>query len=392
MFKTLSRFSALIILGVGITSYLVILFNAQPLYFQNDFFPSGIMAVRDDIDKSIHFERAQWYLEDKIPYKEVFSEYPQIITYLFAVPAIFTSELNTYINIYSLLMALVYLALAYVTIELLRIYKKPESYALLLLLPSFLYHSLNRFDILPSLLVSLALLLYLKNRYIISSATLVAGFFIKWYPVLLLPIFLSQLWVKNKKAFIKVIAISSGLFFIVFIGSYLWSGKSILDPYLWHISKGFYYESLYYLMDKFSTYLKLDFRVAIDLAAISLQALSIFLPAAAFIRPRLLSHEQLLRLILFILLIFIFFSTGRAPQFNLWFIPLYILVIRDRAGIFLVISFDIINYLFYPVGFASVGGNIAWLNDCLSVIKQLMYLLLFYYLFRPYFSRNKFNP
>lgn len=380
MFKTWSSNHYLILAAVVILSYLTVLFFAQDAYFVNNTFTNGISIVRDDYDRLIHFDRAQWYLEDKIPYKEVFSEYPQFITYLFAVPALFTSNNYVYINLYSAFMAIAYLALVFITLKLLVIYHKPKSYVLLLLLPSFLYHTLNRFDILPALLVSLGLLLFLSNKYWLSINSLLTGFFIKWYPILLLPVLFSQIWIKDRRLFIKY-----ALYSLVFLGtvfglSYLWSGLSIFEPYKWNVQKGFYYESIYYLFDFAQERIGLKGFVSTNLLAAVFQPLTLLLPFGTLLNIKTLSKEQILNTMLFIVLLFVFFCSGRAPQFNLWFVPLYILAIRNRTGVILLIVFDLVNFLFYPIGSATIGSNYAFINDILSVFKNVIFLGLFYYL------------
>lgn len=389
MLKNWSSNRYLILAVIVIMGYLTALFFMQDAYFANDTFPNGISLIRDDYDRLVHFDRAQWYLQHKIPYKEVFSEYPQLVTYLFAVPALFTSNNYVYINLYSAFMVLAYIALVLVTLRLLEVYQKPKGYVLLLLLPSFIYHTLNRFDILPALLVSLSLLLFLKNKYWLSISALLVGFFIKWYPILALPVLFSQLWIKDKRMFYKYGLYTALVLSAVFGLSYLWSGPAIFEPYKWNALKGFYYESIYYLIDFVQDRIGLKGFISTNFLAMVFQPLTLLLPFSAFINIKILSKEQILNTILFIILVFIFFCTGRAPQFNLWFIPLYILAIRNRRGVALLIAFDLVNFLFYPVGSATLHTNYSFINDLLSAAKNLLFLALLYYLLIGSFKKRQ---
>ena len=64
--------------------------------------------------------------------------------------------------------------------------------ALLLFLPGTLYFSFNRFDAWPAAFVALAFLMQWKDRRLGAAAALGLGAMMKWYPILLVPLFLAH--------------------------------------------------------------------------------------------------------------------------------------------------------------------------------------------------------
>ncbi|HTE04856.1 MAG TPA: hypothetical protein VK824_01580, partial [Planctomycetota bacterium] len=68
----------------------------------------------------------------------------------------------------------------------------PPGYALLLFLPGTLYFSYNRFDAWPAAAVAGALLLQWRGHRHGAAALLGVGAMLKWFPILLLPLFLAH--------------------------------------------------------------------------------------------------------------------------------------------------------------------------------------------------------
>jgi hypothetical protein len=71
---------------------------------------------------------------------------------------------------------------------------------ILLLLPAFLYFSLNRFDIVPTLLMALSLFCLARGRLTLSAILLALGAMVKVYPVLLTPLFVRYLLGNRRNA------------------------------------------------------------------------------------------------------------------------------------------------------------------------------------------------
>lgn len=121
---------------------------------------SDIRWVNDNNDRLVYMQRAAWIVDGSIPYKDVFSEYPQIPNYFFALPYILLSlfqpieTINSfqYIAFFSFFMLII---LELTIILLYKLLPRNKDRAFLLLLPASLYFTFNRFDILPAFLTLL---------------------------------------------------------------------------------------------------------------------------------------------------------------------------------------------------------------------------------------------
>lgn len=375
------------LLSLGLAASLIIisywslsLFTPEQ-FFQNEVFPTGIKFIHDDYDIVVHYERGSWWKNNQIPYKEVFSEYPQLITVLFIVPTFFSVDAISYVYIYTLFMAIFFICTVWVSGKLLQHYEQPMYYLTLLFFPAFLYFTLNRFDILAVLLVSLSVLAFVNGKNISSSLLLSAGFFIKWYPILLVPIFIAVLLNRDKKEGLKYGIIFSAVTAMVFIVSYIWFGPNIFVPYLWHVEKGVYAESIYFIIQYVLVWFNMSF-VEMGLLAVALQLFSILLPGLALYHYKKISDKHLLPLTVFVILLFVFLMTGRSPQFFIWFTPLFILFIKDIKGYILLGSLDVFSYIYYPISFATIGGTKSYWLFISSVVLNLIYVSLFYYLIK----------
>src|SRR5262249_39677749 len=102
------------------------------------------------------------------------------------------SDRETYFDLHHVDMAVSLFVLILLTALVLRELGRPPALALLLFLPATVYYSFNRFDAWPSLLVVAALLCQLRGRTLLAAALLALGAMTKWYPILLLPVFLSH--------------------------------------------------------------------------------------------------------------------------------------------------------------------------------------------------------
>lgn len=375
-----SKYSYLIIAAVVIFSYLAILAKVPETFGQGDFFPYGVRVMRDDYDRSIYRERAAWFLENKIPYKEVFSEYPQVITYYFALPAIFTSSVQSYILLHSFFMACIFLGLFYVTLQLLEYLHKPFYLSLLLLLPSFLYHALNRFDVFAVFLVSLSLLALFRKRSVLGLAILATAVLVKWYPAILLPFYFLYIQGETEDPGIlfKPFVTFFGILLGVFIFSFIWSGSAIFQPYLWHMNKGIYYQSVLGILSYYSNFLHLHIIPLLKKVFVIFEFVP-FLVGLYFLRKKYyVSPESLIILCAFSILVFNFFSPAYAPQFFLWVMALALLAIKNKKEIAVLIVLDILNYLLYPFAFALLSTKYIYINNLIVILQTVLFIYLGY--------------
>lgn len=169
--------------------------------------PSGIQPIEDDHDRGVYLQRGSWLPRQQVPYLEVRSEYPEVATWFCAIPYLFLKNApaapaaykgrppawlaHDYLNLYSAMMAVVLLLLIGVTAILARQLGNDPRRAWFLLLPGTLYFSLSRYDAVPALLISTAVVLLVWRRHLLATFVLSLAVLTKWYPILFLPFFLN---------------------------------------------------------------------------------------------------------------------------------------------------------------------------------------------------------
>ncbi|MGQ0553875.1 MAG: hypothetical protein ACT4PU_11730 [Planctomycetota bacterium] len=176
--------------------------------------PAYPFVLEDQADRWVYQQRGRWLPSEREPYVEEHSEYPQLATWMFGLPYLFMEhsvpvgraqtsaeftaareDSRAYFDRHHVSMALGYFALLALTAAVLRQLGHSPGYALLLLLPGTAYFSFNRFDAWPAAFVALACLLQFRGRRNGAAAALALGAMMKWYPALLLPLFLAHnLW------------------------------------------------------------------------------------------------------------------------------------------------------------------------------------------------------
>jgi hypothetical protein len=324
---------------------------------------AGIRFVNDDGDRSVYASVGEWYLKGQVPYRDVASQYPQIPTYLFAVPYLFFRrqpgvDFNfwTYTSIISFIM----LGCLFGTIILLyKMLPAQKARAYLLLLPASLYFTYNRFDVLPSFLVLLSLFFLQRRKNVVSGIILGIATLTKWYPVLLLPVFLSYVFTTQRRIDWKMILAFSLTCLIIITPTFLTGGlKAVLVPYLFHTERGFEYVSLPALLQgAFMSWF------GVTIASTFLTYLFLILsvlpvPITLFIRMD--TFEKVLHWVLMVVAFFIVFSRIWSPQWLLWLFPLIILAARTPEDIAWIVSYGVVNYLAFPVIFDAAGTE-SWL-------------------------------
>ncbi len=315
---------------------------------------SGSRYVRwfnDDADRWVYMLRGEWLPSHSLPYVNVASEYPQVPTYLFGLLHVFTSPSSppeaiyfTYSAIFSLLM----LVVLFFTIRMLYgMLTERKWLAFLMLLPGTLYFTFNRFDILPAFLTLWSFWLLRRQKSIATGILLGIGALTKWYPALLLPVYLSYefaLWKRLNWKMILAFVIAVAL---IALPTLLTGGlAAFLSPYLLHAGRGFEQVSLPELFRLFLG--KFGLQPSTALLAYVFLLLQL-LPTPISLFARVDTEEKLLQWIILILGAFILFSRIYSPQWLLWLMPFLILAARNWFDIAWAIIYNVAIYLIFPV-------------------------------------------
>jgi hypothetical protein len=340
---------------------------------------SAVRLFNDDADRTVYFERGAWLPTNKIPYRDVASEYPQVPTFIFGVlytPFLNENDLSVvyarYSMLFSFLMICLLIGLAITLDKMLP--KKEQRLIFLLLLPAPLYFAYNRFDVLPALIVALALFMVKNEKWEYAGILLGIGTLTKWYPgLLVLPVMMYMVGKKIPALKIAVFLILFGLTCLVILTpTYLMGGtKAILAPYLFHNNRGFEPASFPTVIEPLIKLL-LPLRTENLLKAVFLLLQFGAVPLVAL--AHLDSFEKLLSWCLLIVTLYILFSRVYSPQWLLWIFPLMILLARNRFDKALIIYYGVITYFEFPIIYDIFGAQsvqmvlMGWINAALLAL------------------------
>ncbi len=340
---------------------------------------SSIRFFNDDADRQDYFLRGSWLPTGKVPYRDVISEYPQIPTFIFGILYLpFLNQVDSnavylkYSNLFSFLMLCLLICLITTLGSMLPEKKKKLAY--FLLLPAPLYFAYNRFDVLPTLIVVLALFMISKEKWEFAGILLGIGTLTKWYPALVvLPVITYMVY--RKISIIKI-----GLFLILFgttclvilSPTYFMGGlKAILSPYIFHSNRGFEIASLpTFLEPMIKIIIPFENENSMKTVYVLLQ-ISV-LPLVIF--NHIDSFEKLLSWCLLIISFYILFSRIYSPQWLLWIFPFMILLTRDKFDIAILILYGTITYIEFPVVYDLFGPEssqmalMGWVNIILLIM------------------------
>ncbi len=312
----------------------------------------GIRFLVDYWDLDEHLQRGSWVRFGCAPYRDVKSEYPQVATYAFGVPHLLGASRDSRRFVYSAMMLAAMLGLLAATRALLARLGKPRARLLLLCLPSALYFAANRYDVLVAALVAASLLLLFDGRGCWALAVLGLAVLTKWYPAVLAPLYLAHLYTRRGRVPWREAAAGAGVIAALMLHTLWWAGwEGMLAPYKAQFGIGANAESLYGLLRTCGLsgpawkwpFTALQFSVLL---------------VAFLVRVR--TRGQLLDAMAFAVMAFLSFSIRHSPQWILWISPLLVLTARGRADIAIVVVYDLLTYLYFPLGYDLYEGTRAW--------------------------------
>ncbi|MFA5134961.1 MAG: hypothetical protein WC505_04225 [Patescibacteria group bacterium] len=346
---------------------------------------AGVRMLRDDFELSVFYNRGSWLLNGSTPYDpELFQEYPQLGLMYVSLPHVFSSSYAGYRTALIVMNLLAYGVLIVVTYLILKKLGRSSWLLLLFALPSMLYFAMNRFDIFVVLLAQVSLYLLLSKRYTASCVLLAAAVLTKWYPIIFAPAYALYMYAQLgpvqyraalKRGMIAFCAIVVGVMGL----SFMVDGVHSLVPYLFHSSRPAGVGSFYFHVVQ-------QFLLGLGLEQVNYFGIAVFfflqfmIPLLLLVRFKKLSaaprgDRSLVLWLTLAVFTFILFSRFYSPQWVLWFLPLLVLVARTKLEVFLIIIFDIINYLAFPVIWQSLGHQSSLFTaSSLSLVAILVIL------------------
>jgi len=220
----------------------------------------------------------------------------------------------------------------------------------ILFAPASIFFTYNRFDILSSLVILASLILFCKDNMRWAWILLSISFCIKWYAVLLVPIYASYYYhrsdVENKELLISI-ALAAAVVFVVHLPVFVYGGlRSVAFPYIVHISRGTNSESI---LAFFQEGLRIKNITTVKWIFLGLQ---FCIAGIALIRP-IRTKRQALYWSIAAIAWFIFFAKFQSPQWILWLTPLMLagLYPKSRAQFSLFVLYERHTYLYFPILF-----------------------------------------
>jgi len=360
-----------------------------------DYFNGGPSGIFGDAGDWGHYfsKETNWFEDGLVPYRDTNQGYPQLATLFLSWPRFFSNNFNIYKSSLLASSIILFVILILTSYSILEKLKKNVNYILLLFLPSVVFFTFFRFDILPALLVQLSFYLIFKKKYGWSMFVLALATMTKWYPALIFFPFTLYFWnlyrnrQLNKNNFIVlIISFFAPIFAIFFLTFIIGGSRAVLEPYLMHAQRLFENGSLpAVLVNIFSlpTHNKIIYLVFVFLQLSGL--LLLFLK-----RPKIRNNKTLILWSVFIIMIFIIFSRVYSNQYILWFFPLLILAVDSVREIILLIVYDLLNYLQFPLlwGLYKIKPFVAnldftqWGFASVVILRSLILLIFIFFIWK----------
>jgi len=383
-----SKLIIILLLFAVFFGVIILLAYFSPAKIFSDTNHEGISLVRDDQELSVFYDRVKFYIHRSIPYRYSRIEYPPLAVLYLTIPAIFSDTFDCYKFILITQNVIFGILLVLVTYRIITILSKSKKILWLFILPSFVFYLINRFDVFPAFLVQLSLLLLLRKKFIWSFVILSMAFLTKGYALFLFPIFfvyyLNQTnqykasLFKNRWLWIMLIP----TIVITIILCLLAGLENGLFPYIYQTSRGFGYGSVYVIYLKaleiiLPSFLFLGY---MKITSLLLTFLQVILPVLVYIcynffRRFVKSAEDLISWSLLAILLYVQFSPYYSPQWFVWLLPFLILFAKTRKEFFLIVVYDIINYLQFPVAWDYFGYN-SLAFDIFVFIRTILFILI----------------
>jgi hypothetical protein len=372
-FMATKQSSIKIMLLASIT--MVILWSISSYLWPQIIYNKPATIFRDDGDFGVYFSGNGWIN----PNQPLYYEYPVSALLYTNWPRVFTDNFEVYHWLLWTSNALLYVLTGWLLYKLFIKFRTTTKFMWWLwILPSAIFYGLNRFDIFPVFLVILALYLVMTNR--LRSGWFVYGFsiMVKLYPIFLLPLFLFFIKEKNKKfsqyapyVLAPIIALTIGA-----IGAGGWLATIV--PYITQTSRGFEFGSLFSLIAMAWPNIQQYLGLISQLGQILLPILWWLKVVWSKTQLSLFNNITLAAVSLLLVLTFYPFYSN---QWWLWVLPFLILVIHPSKW-WLVVLYDILNYLQYPIAFKFFWGRGSLEFNLITLARSLVMIVIIGLLWR----------
>lgn len=379
----LRRSTPFIVATVLLCGYTLLILLAHPTYSIGKV-GEGVRLFRDQRELvDIYFERSRFISSHTAPYAAR-QEYPLLGLAYLSIPRLVTHDTDTFQRVFivqNLVVALI--ALACLSACARKLGRSPWV-VMMMALPAAAYFTFNRFDIFPVALTLASILALLNGRFRTACVLLGVSFFVKWYPILFLPIVIAywrnrvsvDVWKRQRLTIFLLIGGGSIALMAVMVA--VW-GVGSLFPFVYQMQRPIEYGTVFvtFVIELLRQLPSGTHGTVVQVWAQVLFLMQLFVPALFLFHPRLIQRylrddRDALRWMLIILLLFLLFSKVYSPQFILWVLPFWALVMRGRRGIYLGILVDLVHYFSFPLVYDTLG----WMSVGYELLAFLRTVLL----------------
>lgn len=237
--------------------------------------------------------------------------------------------------------------------------RRPQPATALLILPAALYFAVNRFDVLPALLMAVSLTCLARRRDSVSGIALGLATAVKVFPFLLAPFIVRWLWPAPKRVAHWVGGFAAALIAIVGCAWITYGIEGLVAPYAYQVQRPPELMWIYYGHI-------LPYSWALDpMRAGVFRIGSLCATITVLLLPSIRELDQLLRRGLIVLVTFTSLQVFWSPQWLLWLHPLLIpLVPGQRILGWLLAAFDLTMFVSFPLVYdaGELPGRDQWIH------------------------------
>ena len=199
-------------------------------------------------DVYLYFGYANNLFDGMVPYKDFVFEYPPFIIPFIAFPRLFTSDLQTYCTLFSIMTITCFIIGTIFMLKIAKLFGSTNVriliFAALTLIMTNTY-LIARYDIFPVTLCIVGIYFYLQKKYDYAWITIAIGTMTKLFPILFLPIFLIPLLVKKDyRNAMRGIILALAVAVIISLPFIISDLSSAFDYLSYHTDRGIQIESV----------------------------------------------------------------------------------------------------------------------------------------------------
>lgn len=355
-------------------------------------------------DIQIYFDAASGLLKGLVPYRDFFFQYPPFSLLFFAPPRLPATDLGSYFVWFNLeLFVLTGIGLVATRLIALRVGQPVGQtmavYCLGLLTLGAIIP--QRYDLIPAIIVALALASWLSNRPDLAYGLLAIGTLVKIYPALLVPVLVITQWNSGeRRAAARGLVVFSAILALGIIPFLLLSPTEITDVLLGQASRGVGLGSVYAAVMLAGRSIGVPAQVIYernlniwnvqipDGALVSAITTIIQISALAFVyvryfRSKARSSSLTVRYMAAVVAVAILTSKVLSPQYVIWLFPISFLTGRKHfiVSSVLFLGTALLSQVVYPFLWVDFRNG-ATLPIAIALVRDLLLASLCFVLLR----------